>query len=102
MKRYRIVPDERDEPLADSHDDYMDALARRPSRRLGTKDVVIIGATTLAGVGLGLMAALGGAFALTAVGEAVLAPTLLLKVAGGMAGGGVGLAKGINDTRNDG
>jgi len=77
----------------------MDALARRPRKRLETKDLAVIGATTLAGVGVGLLAALAGAFALTAVGEAVLAPTLLLKVAGGMAGGGVGLAKGINDTR---
>lgn len=79
----------------------MDALARRPSKRLETRDIAVIGATTLAGVGLGLMAALAGAFALTAVGEAVLAPTLLMKVAGGMTGGGVGLAKGIKDTRRE-
>jgi hypothetical protein len=60
---------------------------------------LIIGATTLAGVGVGLLAVSGGALVLGAVTEAVLIPSLLLKLAGGLAGGGLGMALGLKDAR---
>jgi hypothetical protein len=58
-----------------------------------------IGAKTLAGVGLGLAAVLALPAVLGLATEAVLVPSLLLKLAGGMAGGGVGMAKGLKDER---
>ncbi len=56
-----------------------------------------IGAKTLAGVGLGLVTVLAGAAVLGLAAEVVLVPTLVVKLAGAMAGGGVGMAKGLKD-----
>lgn len=58
-----------------------------------------VGAKALAGVGLGLAAVLAFPVVIGLATEAVLIPSLLLKLAGGMAGGGIGLAKGLSDDR---
>lgn len=63
---------------------------------------LVVGAKTIAGIGVGLLAVVFGSVALGAVAETVLIPSLLLKLAGGIAGGGVGMAKGLNDVRKDG
>jgi hypothetical protein len=56
-----------------------------------------IGAKTVAGIGIGLLAVVGGAALLGVAAETILIPSLLLKLAGGAAGGGVGMAKGLKD-----
>jgi hypothetical protein len=58
-----------------------------------------IGAKTLAGIGLGVVGVLVGAAALGVALEAILVPTLVLKLAAGITGGSVGLAKGLGDER---
>jgi len=58
-----------------------------------------VAAKTLAGVGIGLLAVMGGVLVLGLAAETVLIPSLLLKTAGGMAGGGAGMAKGFKDSR---
>jgi hypothetical protein len=58
-----------------------------------------VGAKTVAGIGLGLVAVVGGAALLGLAAETVLIPSLLMKLAGGIAGGGVGMAKGLKDSQ---
>jgi len=58
-----------------------------------------IGAKTLAGIGLGVIGILVGAAALGAALETILVPTLIVKLAAGITGGSVGLAKGLGDER---
>jgi hypothetical protein len=58
-----------------------------------------VGAKTVAGVGVGLISVVVGSFVIGAVTEAVIIPSLLLKLAGGIAGGGIGMAKGLNDSK---
>lgn len=60
---------------------------------------LVIGAKTLAGIGIGLLAVTGGALVIGAVTEAVIIPSLLLKLAGGLTGGGIGMAKGLKGNR---
>lgn len=73
---------------------------REPSKeRSDAAAYTSIAAKTLAGIGIGLLAVMGGAFVLGLAAETVLIPSLLLKAAGGIAGGGAGMAKGIKDTR---
>ena len=74
----------------------------RRSRRIDAStsgSSLIIGAKTLAGVGIGLVAVVAGALAIGVVAEAILVPSLLLKLAGGIAGGGMGMAKGLKDAQ---
>ena len=69
-----------------------------PARRISASGAWLsIGAKTVAGVGLGLFAVLAGSVVLGLAAEAVLIPSLAVKLAGVMAGGGVGMAKGIKD-----
>lgn len=56
-------------------------------------------AKTAAGAGIALVVVLVGAATAGLALEAVLIPSLLVKVAAGIAGGGIGLAKGIKDER---
>jgi len=77
------TPREREAPIV---------AAPRPMSSLG------VGAKAIAGIGIGLLAVVGGSAVLGVVAETVLIPSLLLKLAGGVAGGGLGLAKGIKDT----
>jgi hypothetical protein len=58
---------------------------------------LLIGAKTVAGIGIGLVTVIAGAVIVGAAAETVLIPSLLLKLAGGVAGGGVGMAKGLRD-----
>lgn len=58
-----------------------------------------IGAKTVAGVGIGLLVVVAGTTVLAAASEAIIIPSLLVKLAGGIAGGGVGMAKGLSDER---
>ena len=58
-----------------------------------------VGAKTIAGIGIGLVAVVGGAALLGLAAETILVPSLLLKLAGGIAGGGVGMAKGLKDNQ---
>lgn len=58
-----------------------------------------IGAKTVAGVGIGLLVVVAGTTFLAAASEAIIIPSLLVKLAGGIAGGGVGMAKGLSDER---
>lgn len=61
---------------------------------------VIVGAKAAAGVGIGVLAVLGAASVVGLIFlEAILIPTVLATVAGGLAGGGIGLAKGISSER---
>lgn len=76
-----------------AHKREVPAPAARPGSLLS------VGAKTLAGIGIGLLAVVGGAALLGVAAEVVLVPSLLVKLAGGIAGGGVGLAKGLSDTR---
>ncbi len=85
---------------------------RRASRPVETQEVgpplvrpaspLAVGAKTVAGIGIGLMVVVGGAAVLGVAAETVLIPSLLLKLAGGIAGGGVGMARGLKDTRTPG
>lgn len=65
----------------------------------GPQSFLAVTAKTAAGAGLGLVVVLVGAAAGGILAETVLIPSLLVKVAAGIAGGGVGLAKGIGDER---
>jgi hypothetical protein len=58
-----------------------------------------IGAKTVAGVGIGLLVVVAGTTLMAAASEAIIIPSLLVKLAGGIAGGGVGMAKGLSDER---
>jgi len=58
-----------------------------------------VGAKTIAGIGIGLLTVVGGAALLGVAAEMVLVPSLLMKLAGGIAGGGLGMAKGLSDNR---
>jgi hypothetical protein len=60
-----------------------------------------VGAKTLAGVGIGLLCVVGGAVLVGVATEVMLVPTLLVKLAGGITGGGLGMAKGVKDARKD-
>lgn len=101
MFRYRILNGARGrgEPIEEPWREP--EPAPRPSTlNLGTRGLLIVGAATLAGVGLGLVAAVAGAAVIGLAGEAIMAPALALKVAGGLAGGGVGMAKGLKEARD--
>jgi len=70
---------------------------------MGRTDAAVytsIAAKTLAGIGIGLLAVMGGAFVLGLAAETLLIPSLLLKTAGGIAGGGAGMAMGIRDSHH--
>ena len=73
----------------------------RPRAAGSFSDSLGVGAKTLAGVGLGLVAVVAGAAVIGIAAETVLVPSLLLKLAGGVAGGGVGMAKGLSDNKKD-
>ena len=64
---------------------------------MGAANSLSVGAKTVAGIGIGLIAVVGGAALLGVAAEAVLIPSLLVKLAGGIAGGGLGMAKGLKD-----
>ena len=99
--RYRILNDagKLGEPIEESWRRGPLVEARVPERSFGARGVFIVGAATLAGVGLGLIAAIAGVAVIGLAGEALLAPAIALKVASGLAGGGVGMAKGLNEAR---
>lgn len=101
MQRFRIMKDEATDPgpsAAGGRDRrVIEQASSRPARSL--RAPLIVGAMALTGVGLGLMAVIAGSFLFGLATEAFLAPTLLAKVAGGLAGGGVGMAKGVNDVQ---
>ncbi len=80
-----------DEPEPDPEPDALDHRSLERSLNIGAK--------TLAGVAIGVVTVLLGVATAGIAFEAVLVPTLLLKVAGGLAGGSIGLAKGIGDER---
>ncbi|MFC1462005.1 hypothetical protein ACFLQU_00225 [Verrucomicrobiota bacterium] len=80
------------------------APAQKPARKLapepsGSQSFLAVTAKAAAGAGLGLVVVLVGAAAGGIIAETVLIPSLLAKIAAGVAGGGVGLAKGIGDER---
>ncbi len=60
---------------------------------------LLVGAKTLAGIGIGLLVVVAGVAVVGVATEAVLVPSLLLKLAGGIAGGGVGMSKGLTDAQ---
>lgn len=68
-----------------------------PESGAGNLSSLNIGAQTVAGVGLGLVGVIAGAAVLGIVAEAVIIPTLMAKLAGGVAGGGLGLAKAVHE-----
>jgi len=77
-------------------------MPERAHKKLPTS--VKVGATTLAGAGLGMAAAVIGSTAVSLVGGAALIHALMLKLGagGGLAGGSIGFFKGLNKTkRND-
>ncbi len=76
-------------------------VGRETGPRASHASALAVGATTVAGVGLGLVAVTLGAAFIGALAEAVLVPSLLLKVAGGIAGGGLGLARGLRRSEKD-
>lgn len=80
--------------------DYRSITNNKPSGVFSsTESSIAVGAKTIAGVGIGLLLVVAGTTALAAVSEAVIIPSLLIKLAGGIAGGGVGMAKGLSDER---
>ena len=70
-------------------------------KSLNTEDALLLGAKTMAGIGIGFVVVTLGATGVGALLEATIIPTVLAKVAGAIAGGGVGLSKGISDNRKD-
>ncbi len=64
-----------------------------------TEEVLLISAKTLAGVGVGFITVVLGTTGIGAILESTLIPTVLTKTAGALAGGALGLSKGINDSR---
>jgi hypothetical protein len=79
--------------------DPIEPQARRPKQAPALERSVAVGAKTLAGIGLGVVGVLVGAATLGIALEAIVVPSLLIKLAGGIAGGSLGLAKGIEDER---
>lgn len=71
----------------------------RPDGRRAVEQSFAVGAKTVAGVSLGLLGILVGAAVAGALLETVIIPSLVVKVAGSLAGGGIGLAKGLGDER---
>jgi hypothetical protein len=80
-----------DEPEPEPEPDELNPRALERSLNIGAK--------TLAGVAIGVVTVLLGVATAGIALEAVLVPSLLLKLAGGIAGGSLGLAKGIGDER---
>ena len=74
-----------------------DDTTRPPSRT----NSLAVGAKTVAGVGIGLLAVVAGSAIIGVAAETVLVPSILLKLAGGIAGGGMGMAKGLKDAQKD-
>lgn len=68
---------------------------------LDTEEVLMMGAKTLAGIGLGFVVVALGATGVGALLEATIIPTALAKTAGALAGGGIGLSKSITDFRKE-
>ncbi|MGK5083021.1 hypothetical protein WDW37_06920 [Bdellovibrionota bacterium FG-1] len=66
-----------------------------------TEDLLMTGAKTMAGIGIGFVIVTLGATGVGALLEATIIPTTLAKVAGAIAGGGIGLSKGISDNRKE-
>ncbi len=66
---------------------------------VNTEDAILMGAKTMAGIGVGFVVVVLGATGIGAILETAIIPTALAKVAGAIAGGGVGLSKGIHDHR---
>ncbi|MBF0492775.1 MAG: hypothetical protein HQM15_08345 [Deltaproteobacteria bacterium] len=64
-----------------------------------TEELLLVGAKTIAGIGIGFIAVILGTTGIGAVLESTLLPTALTKAAGGLAGGAIGLALGISDSR---
>lgn len=91
--RVRTRETKRTPRSASDIEDYSAPITDEPT------SYVSVGAKTLAGIGIGLLAVLAGSTLIGLAAEAVLVPSLLLKAAGGIAGGGVGMAKGLKDER---
>ncbi|MEI8346996.1 MAG: hypothetical protein WCG27_05990 [Pseudomonadota bacterium] len=70
-------------------------------KALNTEDAIMVGAKTMAGIGIGFVVVVIGATGLGAILEAKIIPTALAKVAGAIAGGGIGMAMGITDARKE-
>lgn len=80
-------------------DPYLEPEPPAEEARVGLERSLAIGAKTLAGIGIGVLVILVGAATAGIAIEAIVVPSLLLKLAGGIAGGGIGLAKGLGDER---
>jgi len=89
----RALSEERGRPSPDSQKREIAPHAVTPASLLS------VGAKTIAGIGIGLLVVVGGAALMGIAAEAVLIPSLLVKLAGGIAGGGLGMAKGLSDAR---
>jgi len=76
-----------------------DRESQRALRGLSPSVSLMVGAKTIAGIGIGLLVIMAGAVGLGMAAEAVLIPSVLAKLAGGIAGGGLGMAKGLSDVR---
>ncbi len=70
-------------------------------KSLNTEDMLLLGAKAMAGIGVGFVVVTLGATGVGALLEATIIPTVLAKVAGAIAGGGIGLSKGISDNRKE-
>ncbi len=68
---------------------------------LETEEMILLSAKTAAGIGIGLVVVTLGATGIGAVIDAVIIPTVLAKMAGAVAGGGLGLSMGITDNRKE-
>lgn len=75
------------------------SLEETETQKLNTEELLLIGAKTIAGIGIGFMVVIFGTTGIGAVMESTILPTILTKVAGGMAGGALGLSKGVTDSR---
>ncbi len=93
-ERYRGLPDER----TVSESPMPEERASMPPARLGISSLAV-GAKTVAGIGIGLIVVVAGSAVIGVAAETILIPSLLIKLAGGIAGGGVGMAKGLKDAQ---
>lgn len=89
------------DPLVDEEPlpQRVDRDAKKALWSLSPGASLAVGAKTIAGIGIGLLAVMAGAVGIGMAAEAVLIPSLLAKLAGGIAGGGLGMTKGLSDAR---
>ena len=85
----------------DHRPDYQLESPAKPEEKYPTEASLAVGAKTLAGIGIGIICVIAATTVVGLAAEVVLIPSLLLKLAAGVAGGGLGMVKGLSDERKN-